>query len=259
MHDDPHLYREGHRRFRQIALQLAAVLVVLGVAWPYFFFFRRLPLPWFEASSLIGATALLFASLTRQPWWWKAIHALFAPACYAFLKLQIAPEWYLLAFTTLFLVYRGALSGQIPLYFSNRRSASALVNLFADKPPARIIDLGAGIGSIVCPLAKALTGTSISGIENAYLPWLVGRLRTSRLKNCRWALGNFWEESLADYDVVYAFLSPAPMTKLWSKIMREMRPGSLFISNSFPVPEQDASFVIEVADARKTRLFCYRI
>lgn len=70
---------------------------------------------------------------------------------------------------------------------------------------------------------------------------------------------DFWKEPLADYNVVYAFLSPAPMSDLWAKINREMRPGSLFISNSFQVPEQDASFVIEVADTRKTRLFCYRI
>ena len=37
-------------------------------------------------------------------------------------------------------------------------------------------------------------------------------------------------------DVVYAFLSPAPMPRLWEKVQREMRPGTLFISNRFIVP-----------------------
>lgn len=258
MNDDQRLDEESYRHSRHIALQFAAVFAVLGVAWPYYFFLGK-PLPWLEVSVLIGGVALLFASLTRQFWWWKAIHAVFAPALYVSSKLQIPPEWYLLAFMILFLFYRGALSGQIPLYFSNRRSAAALVRFFSNKPPTRIIDLGAGIGSVVCPLARALKNAQVTGVENAHLPWLIGRLRTSRLTNCRWLLRDFWKEPLADYDVVYAFLSPAPMSALWVKINAEMRPGSLFISNSFPVPEQDASFVIEVADARNTRLFCYRV
>lgn len=258
MNDDQPLTRKSYRHSRHIALQFVAVLAVLGIAWPCFFFLQK-PLPWLEISILIGGVAFLFATLTRQFWWWRAIHAVFAPAAYFFLRLQISPEWYLLAFAILFLVYRGALSGQIPLYFSNRRSAGALIRFFSDNPPIRIIDLGAGIGSVVYPLAKALKSARVTGVENAYLPWLIGWLRTARLTNCRWSLGDFWKESLADYDVVYAFLSPAPMSDLWVKINGEMQPGSLFISNSFQVPGRDASFVIEVADTRKTRLFCYRV
>ena len=258
MNDDQHINQESHRHSRHMTLQVAAVLAALGVAWPCYFFLQK-PLSWLEVSILIGGMAFLFASLTRQLWWWKIIHTVFAPAAYFFLKLQISPEWYLLAFAILFLVYRGALSGQIPLYFSNKRSAAALIRFFASRPPTNIIDLGAGIGSVVYPLAKALKSAKVTGIENAYLPWLIGWLRTARLTNCRWSMRDFWKEPLADYNVVYAFLSPAPMSDLWVKINREMQPGSLFISNSFQVPGQDASFVIEVPDTRKTRLFCYRI
>lgn len=256
--NDQRLPRESHSHSRHIALQLAAVLSVLGVAWPCYFFLRK-PFPGLEVSILIGVVALLFASLTRQFWWWKTIHAIFAPAAYALLKLQITPEWYLLAFAILFLFYRGALSGQIPLYFSNRQSAAALIRFLSNNPRAKIIDLGAGIGSVVCPLARALRSAQVDGVENAHVPWLIGRLRTARQGNCRWSLGDFWKVSLADYDVVYAFLSPAPMSELWLKINREMQPGSLFISNSFQVPGQEASFVIEVDDTRKTRMFCYRV
>ena len=48
------------------------------------------------------------------------------------------------------------------------------------------------------------------------------------------------------------------MPALWEKVVREMRPGALFVSNSFAVPGVEASEVIEVADARGTRLYCYR-
>lgn len=71
-------------------------------------------------------------------------------------------------------------------------------------------------------------------------------------------MANLWQENLTDYDVVYAFLSPTPMNALWDKVQREMRPGSLFISNSFAIPEVATSHIVEVDDARGTKLYCYQ-
>ncbi len=48
------------------------------------------------------------------------------------------------------------------------------------------------------------------------------------------------------------------MAELWEKVRREMRPGSLFVSNSFPVPEVEAAQVIEVPHSPR-RLYCYPI
>jgi hypothetical protein len=48
--------------------------------------------------------------------------------------------------------------------------------------------------------------------------------------------GDFWNADLARHDVVYAYLSPAVMPRLWRKAQREMRPGTLLVSNSFTVP-----------------------
>lgn len=258
MNDNSHHSRPLFPHLRQAVLQFAAVFAVLSVAWPYYAL-RQQPVPWLETSLLIGALAFLLASLTRQYWWWWLIHAFFAPAAAFFSLLDIAPGWYLSAFALMLLIYRGALSSQVPLYLSSRQTARALLDAFADKPPARFIDLGAGIGSIVCPLAKALNGSLVFAVENSFLPWAIGRLRATRLRNCRWSLGSFWQTSLANYDVAYAFLSPVPMADLWTKAQNEMRPGTLFISNSFPVPGIEASFAIDVDDSRRTRLYCYRV
>lgn len=48
------------------------------------------------------------------------------------------------------------------------------------------------------------------------------------------------------------------MSELWAKVQNEMAAGSLFISNSFPVPDVEASTIIEIDDTRQTRLYCYR-
>ncbi len=250
----PHL----RPHLRQLALQFAAAFAVLSLAWPYYGLRDGL-LPWPTTAFLIGGSALLIATLTRQPWWWRLIHALFAPLAWSVAQLAIDPGWFLLTFILLLLVYRGALSGQVPLYLSNAATAAALAELTADRTNLRFLDLGAGIGSIVRPLAQARPDAHFSGIENAPATWLLGYLRTARLANCAWRWGDIWQTELANYDVVYAFLSPAPMSALWEKIQSEMRPGSLFISNSFAVPEVSASTVIEINDARETKLYCYRL
>jgi SAM-dependent methyltransferase len=243
---------------RQLAIQAVAAFAVLSIVWPYCLF-RQQALPWFESSLSIGALACLLACLTRQPGWWRLIHALFAPATALASGLGIAPEWYFAAFVLTFLIYRGALTSRVPLYLSSREAARALAGLLADEPAGKVIDLGAGTGSVVCALAAMRKDLEVSGVENSPLPWAVGFLRTARLQNCHWTLGSLWEVPLAKYDVAYAFLSPAPMRRLWLKVKDEMRPGSLFVSNSFSVPDVEASAEIDVDDARGTRLYCYRL
>lgn len=245
-------------QIRQLALQLAAVFVVLSLAWPYCAI-RGEELPWPQTAVAIAGIAVLIASLTRQPWWWRIIHASLAPLAWCISSLAIDPGWFLLAFLLLLLVYRGAVTGQIPLYLSNRASTSALIELTAGCRDLRFLDLGAGIGSVLIPLARARPDAHFTGVENAPATWLIGRLRAAHLSNCEWIWGDLWRCELRSHNVVYAFLSPAPMAALWQKATREMQPGSLFISNHFAVPDVEASSVLEVADGRRTLLYCYRI
>lgn len=243
---------------RQLALQGAAVILVLSLAWPYFGL-RAESLPWLPTSLAIGAVALLFATVSRQPWWWRLIHAGFMPLVWATQRLAIDPGWFLLAFILLLLVYRGALSGQVPLYLSNRQTVAALADLLAARGPARFLDLGAGLGSTTVPLADQLPDSQFTGYENAPLTWLLGRLFSVGRPNLRWRWDDLWQARLGDYDVIYAFLSPAPMAELWTKAQAEMRPGSLFISNSFPVPGVVPSRIIEVDCTPPRPLYCYEI
>lgn len=242
---------------RQFALQGAAVILVLSLAWPYFGW-RAEAMPWLETSLAIGGVALLLATLSRQPWWWRVIHAGFMPLVWATQRLAIDPGWFLLAFFLLLLVYRGALSGQVPLYLSNRQTVEALAELLAERGPGRFLDLGAGIGSTAVPLADALPEHHFTGYENAPLTWLAGRLLGLGRPNLDWRWDDLWQARLGDYDVVYAFLSPAPMAKLWDKVQAEMKPGSLFVSNSFPVPGVTPDRIIDVDCVPARPLYCYR-
>ena len=117
---------------RQFALQGAAAILVLSLAWPYYGLNAE-AMPWLETSLAIGGVALVLATLSRQPWWWKLIHGGFMPLVWFTHTLAIDPIWFLLAAIFLLLIFRGALSGQVPLYLSNKETVAALAELLAER------------------------------------------------------------------------------------------------------------------------------
>ena len=242
---------------RQFALQGAAVIFILSLAWPYYLWHAQ-ALPWLQLCLAIGGVALVLATISRQPWWWRVIHAGFMPLAWYVHGLEISPGWFLLASVLLLLVYRGALSGQIPLYLSNRQTVESLAEQLAEHGPCRFLDLGAGIGSTLVPLADHLPEHHFTGCENAPLTWLLGRLLCVGRPNIDWRWGDLWQTRLDGYGIVYAFLSPAPMRRLWQKAAAEMTPGSLFISNSFPVPDVEPDRIIEIDCTPPRTLYCYQ-
>ena len=182
---------------RQFALQGAAVILVLSLAWPYYGWTAE-AMPWRQIGLLIAAVALALATISRQPWWWRLIHALFMPAIWATYTLAIPPGWFLLGFVLLLLVYRGALSGQVPLYLSNRETVAALDELIGKEECERIVDLGAGVGSTMIPLADRWPDKHFTGAENAPLTWLAGLVLGVGRPNLHWRWEDLWQIPLAD-------------------------------------------------------------
>lgn len=205
-----------------------------------------------------AALAALIAVLLRSERWWLPIHLGFLPLVVAAHRLALHPGWYLLAFIVLALTYWTSFRSQVPLYLSNRDTARAVLGLLP-AGPARVLDIGAGTGSLLRPLARSRPDCQFTGVELAPGSWLLGRLLTRRLANLQWRRGDLFAEPWGDYDVVYAFLSPVPMAAVWNKAQAEMRPGSVLLSNSFPVPGCEPAFVVEVGDRRRTRLYAYRV
>ncbi len=205
---------------------------------------------------LQGLSSALIALWQRAPRWWLPIHLAFAPLAVVVHGFAIPPGWFLGAFLLSLLVFWRTDRSQVPLYLSNRRTAAALAALLP-VTAARVIDLGCGDGRLLRHLAAARPDCSFVGIEHAPLPWLLARLRSRGVDNLTVRRGDFWPEPLQAYDLVYAFLSPAPMPRLWRKALAEMAPGALLVSNSFAVPDVAPDRVIEVDDRRATCLYLY--
>ena len=206
-----------------------------------------------------GGVAAAASLALRADSWWIPIHLAFGPALLFATRLDLYPGWYLGAFVLLLLIFGSSFRTQVPLYLSNRETARVVAELLPADRSVRLLDLGSGTGSMLKTLAAVRPESQFLGIENAPIPYLISRLATHALPNCALQRGDFWQSKFGEFDVIYAFLSPVPMPRLWRKFNAEMKRGSLLIANSFPVPNASPERVVDVGDRRGTRLYLYRI
>jgi len=192
--------------------------------------------------------------------WWAPIHMVLPFAVAAALLWRLPPWAFLAAFVFLLLFYWNSVSG-VPLYLTNRETRATLAGLLPEQGGFRFVDLGSGFGGPLIDLAGRRPDGIFEGIESAPMPYAVTRLRLmlQRRPNATVRYGDFWKLDLTPYDVVYCFLSPVPMRKLFDKAKREMRPGSLLVSNTFTVPDRPAGDIRAVPDRRQTMLHLWRM
>lgn len=214
------------------------------------------PLP---LACLQGIFAAIASRALRSERWWVPIHLAFLPLTALAFEAQL-PTWlYGLGFLALASIYWTTFRTQVPLFLSNKVTIHRLASWLTDRGALRILDVGSGSGTFVIRLARLRPDWRIDGIETAPLPLLWSRRCARSLPNVKLVQGDFWQHELNSYDVVYAFLSPVPMRDLWRKARKEMRAGTLLISNSFAIPELSPESILRVGDRRDTQLYCYRI
>lgn len=237
---------------------------------------------------LCGLLAAAFSHFVGLARWWLPIQLLFAPALVSMLALNIQPDIFLAIFFILLAVYWSTFRTQVPLYLSSNKVWHALEAQLPSpaphpmpspggrgsshgavgegKPNFRFIDLGSGLGGVLTHLARARPDGRYSGVESAPLPFLWSwlRIKLGGYRNCNVRWGSFWDRhpggrDLSEYDVVFAYLSPVPMEKLWHKVRTEMRPGAVFISSTFAVPGQTPHETIQVDDLHRSTLLVWRM
>lgn len=235
---------------RLLGVQLAALVLVALTAhvldWP--------ASAWGWAGSCAVLAAVL-AGWLHDGGWWRLIHLFFPLAALAALQLDW-PSWaWLLAFALTVLVYGAVWRTRVPLYLSNDKALS----LLAERVPkgGTLLDLGGGTGTVLAWFGRHRPDVRTVGVEAAWLPWLIGRVRLWG-SSARWLRGDLQAQSLAGYDVVYAYLSPAAMGTLWRKVEAELDDAALFVSNTFEIPDQPPAERLAVGDWKGSELLLWR-
>jgi SAM-dependent methyltransferase len=121
-----------------------------------------------------------------------------------------------------------------PFVPSAKDEAESMIAIAGIKPGMKVYDLGSGDGRILFKAAKL--GAHAIGFEiNPFLVFFT-KLRARFLSygsRVEAFCMNFWYADVRDADVVFVYLIPWRMTKLKQKLLSQLKPGSLVVSNSF--------------------------
>lgn len=213
-----------------------------------------------QAALAQGALAAAL-SYRRLPSWWLPIQAVLPFGLAVTAALQL-PAWlFLFAFLILVGLYWTTFQTRVP-YFPSGRAAWEKMQELLPRRVIHAIDIGSGFGGLMLDTAKKRPDSLFTGVELAPLPWLVSVIR-ARLVKMRgqpapvFLRRDYRSLNLADYDLVFAYLSPAAMPALWKQAQTQMRAGTMLLSYEFEVPGVAADFCVDVEGGR--RLFGWRL
>ncbi len=237
-----------------------AALVLVGLLNALFQFAYPAPPRLWQLVLAQGCLAACLSRVVGQPIWWQPLHFVFFPAILLARQASVPAGLYLGAFLLLVLFYWSSFRTRVPLYLSDRKAWQALLPLLPATQNFRFIDLGSGLGDVPMYLEPRFPNGRFYGTEIAPAPWLISRLRAwfkrSRVVFVR---RDYCAIDLAEFDVVFAFLSPAAMPRLWQQAQQQMRSGSVFISLSFTVDEPQPDHVIALADGARHTLYAWHM
>jgi SAM-dependent methyltransferase len=236
---------------------LSFFLVVFAVVAVELAFGGDVSLPvWALLQGVFAAALSRWAGLAS---WWVVIQFLFPGALVVVQAIQLPPQIFLVIFLVFLALYWTTFRTQVPFYPSTRVTWEAVAGLLPKDRSIRFIDIGSGVGGLVLYLAVARPESQFVGVELAPLPWLISVFRARVTRSRGYFLrSDYLELDFAEYDVVFAFLSPAAMSALWIKARKEMQAGSLLFSYEFPIPNA----VPEIAlppDSRGAVLYGWRM
>jgi len=240
-------------------IQCAATLLAVTLNGLLHILFTS-PIALWHVTLTQAAIAAGLSIFWRQPAWWVPLHAGFLPGVLLARQLDVSNWVYLAAFLLLMLFYWSSFRTRVPLYLSDRKAWQALAPLLQQSRPFSFIDLGSGLGDVLFYLEPRFPQARLCGTEIAPAPWLISRAR-AWLKRSRvtFLRRDYASLDLADFDVVFAFLSPAAMPALWQQAQAQMRSGSQFISLSFLADTRQPDHVVPLAEGERHTLYAWRM
>ena len=213
----------------------------------------------FDSFPLLGCSVIAWAlakifSLTTP---WKILNVIM-PFAIVWGLTHSLPGWiFIVVALSAFALFLPALFAQVPFFPTSPKVVTALVQELPQGEKFSFIDLGCGFGEPIFSLARLRPEGTFVGIDVSPFSVLVAWLRSLFYANVTIRFSNLWKHRLDQYDIVYAFLAPPPMSELAGKLTKEPRKGRKVISNTFSIPGWSAE-ERETGDQRQHTLFLYK-
>jgi SAM-dependent methyltransferase len=204
--------------------------------------------------------AIVLASFLHLPSSWRVVNTII-PISAALSLAATLPGWiFAVPLLGLLATYAPAFWTRVPYYPTSKAAYPLILAEIPPNAPFTFVDIGCGLGDLLIFLKKHRPLGRFYGVEIGLAPYMVSKCKALTQGDGRISIGfqDLNKLSLEEFDYVYAFLSPAAMTKVWQKACLEMKPGSTFITNAFEV-SAPATYRVEIKDARRSSLFVHKI
>lgn len=143
-----------------------------------------------------------------------------------------------------------------------KKMIETLKKKFKDDESCEIAELGSGWGTLVFGLAKAFPNSSVYGYEMSPIAYHTSVLLNKFFgdeKRIQLFKDDFFEIDLSQMDVVIFYLSGRHALRLKDKLERELKPGTVVMSNSFPIPGWKPSAVAKTKVLMELSVYVYVI
>jgi len=145
---------------------------------------------------------------------------------------------------------------------TSRKAAKALVKLIKQyKPDAKIFyDLGCGRGTLTLRIKRELPSLLVYGVDNNPVRILFAALKSKILRQkIYFKKQNIFQTDLGEINIVYAYLWYDLMPLLEEKLQRELKEGSIVITNTsnFPNWKPKEIYIVHPKKPDFEKLFVY--
>lgn len=120
-----------------------------------------------------------------------------------------------------------------PFVPTKREKVIKLLKNLKLKKGQKFYELGSGDGRVVIETAKL--GLEAIGIEQSWIRIIWSKIvaRSQKLPNAKFKHGNIFNEDLSKADIVYIYLLPKGVEKLFPKLKKELKKDTLVITQTF--------------------------
>jgi trans-aconitate methyltransferase len=138
-----------------------------------------------------------------------------------------------------------------------------ILNELELKKEANFIDLGSARGAFSIRIKKFFPDYQVYGFDRSLFKIYLSRVRAFFSKQkVVFTRKNIFNVDLSEADIVYIYIWPTTMIKLQEKLEKELKPGTIVIASTFPVPNWQAMMTKETLKIKKDpsfeRMYVYR-
>lgn len=148
-------------------------------------------------------------------------------------------------------------------FISNRTVANRVIDIIKSKhlENGSFYDLGSAKGVFAARIAKTLPKLSVCGIDDSGFRIFCSNISAKFFKNLKFKKQDIFNADVSTANVVYLYLPQELMPALQTKLQKELKPGSLVISNSVSfsswIPSETIAVNKNKSDFKK--LFVYKL